>query len=71
MSSRTFGATPEFRHFKDVMRGVLAVSKTRLDELVQEAKENSPRNGNPHAPGQKRIVKRRKLKSSSRKKKPS
>jgi hypothetical protein len=44
------------------MRGVLAVPKGRLDELVREAKENSPRNGDPHAPGQKRTTKKRNLK---------
>jgi hypothetical protein len=57
MKDGPFDAKPEFKRFKDVMRGVLAVSKKRLDELVQEAKEKSPRNGNPHAPGQKRAVK--------------
>jgi len=61
MKAAPFDATQEFQHFKDVMRGVLAVPKKRLDELVREAKENSPRNGDPHAPGQKRM-KRRKAK---------
>ena len=46
-------AAGEFQHFKDVMRGVLAVPKKRPDELVQKAKEDSPRNRNPHAPRQK------------------
>jgi len=41
------------------MRGILAVPKKRLDELVRVAKETSPRNGNPHAPGQKRVKKRK------------
>ena len=48
------------------MRHVLAVPKKRLDELVREAKENSPRNGDPHAAGHKRTLKR----LSSSKKKP-
>lgn len=65
MKAAPFDSTPEFKHFKEVMRAVLAVPKKRLDELVEEAKENSPRKSDPHAPGQKRIVKR----SSSRKKK--
>jgi hypothetical protein len=52
MKAAPFDSTPEFRHFKEVMRGVLAVPKKRLDELVRAAKENSPRNGDPHAPGQ-------------------
>lgn len=55
MKEPSFDSTPEFQHFREVMRGVLAVPKKRLDELVSEAKENSPRNGNPHAPGQKRV----------------
>jgi hypothetical protein len=46
------------------MRGVLAVPKARLDELVREAKEESPRHGDPHAPGQKKQVKKRKRKKS-------
>ena len=60
MKESAFDEKPEFRHFKETMRKVLAVSKKRLDELVQEAKEKSVRNGNPHAPGQKRAAKRKK-----------
>jgi hypothetical protein len=67
MKAERFDATPEFEHFKTVMRGILAVPKKRLNELVEAAKENSPRRANPHAPGQKRIKRR----SSSRKNKPS
>jgi hypothetical protein len=55
MKERSFDSTPEFRHFKDVMRGVLAVPKKRLDELVQAAKNQSSRNGDPKAPGRKPI----------------
>ena len=58
MKESTFDSTPEFQHFREVMRHVLAVPKTRLDELVREAKENSPRNGDPNSPGQKRAKKR-------------
>lgn len=54
MKAAPFDATPEFEHFKEVMRGVLAVPKKRLDELVRESKDESPRKGNPHAPGRKR-----------------
>ena len=57
MKAAPFDSTPEFQHFKEVMRAVLAVPKKRLDELVRKAKETSPRNGKPHAPGQKRKVK--------------
>ena len=54
MRAAPFDSTPEFQHFKDVMRGVLAVPKKRLDELVAIAKESSPRHGDPTAPGKKR-----------------
>ena len=60
MKAAPFDSTPEFQHFKDVMRGVLTVTKKRLDELVQRAKEDSPRNGDPHSPGQKRTKSTRK-----------
>jgi uncharacterized tellurite resistance protein B-like protein len=63
MKAEQFEAMPEFQHFKDVMRGVLAVPKERLDELVAKAKEESPRNGDPHAPGQKRQKRRKRAKS--------
>ena len=49
------------------MRGVLAVPKARLDALVEAAKESSPRKGNPHSAGRKRITK---VIRSPRKKKP-
>jgi hypothetical protein len=62
MKEPSFDSTPEFRHFKEVMRGVLTVPKKRLDELVREAKENSPRNGDLHAPGQRATrVKRKRI----------
>jgi hypothetical protein len=54
MKAIPFDSTPEFQHFKDVMRGVLAVPKARLDALVEAAKEESPRKNNPHAAGRKR-----------------
>jgi hypothetical protein len=60
MKPDPFDSTPEFKEFKDVMRGILSVPKKRLDELVQEAKDNSPRKDDPHATGQKRAVRRRK-----------
>jgi hypothetical protein len=64
-SEPAFDSTPEFQHFKNVMRGVLAVPKSRLDELVAQAKKDSPRNGNPSAPGRKPIIKRKQKRSSS------
>jgi hypothetical protein len=63
MKEPSFDSTPEFQRFTEVMRGVLSVSKERLDELVEAARENSPRNGNRLAPGRKAgIIKRRKNK---------
>jgi len=59
MKPAAFESTPEFSHFKAVMRRVLAVPKTELDELVERAQKESPRKGDPHAPGRKRM--RRKL----------
>jgi len=34
MTEPSFDSTPEFQHFSEVMRGVLAVPKKRIDELV-------------------------------------
>jgi hypothetical protein len=53
MKEPSFDSTPQFAHFREVMRAVLSVPKQRIDELVQSAKENSPRVGNPDAPGKK------------------
>ena len=36
-----FDKTPEFEHFKTVMRGVLSVPKERMDELMRQAKKVS------------------------------
>jgi hypothetical protein len=58
MREPSFDSTPEFKNFKTVMRGVLAVPKERLDELVRVAKAESPRKGDPDAPGMKRVKKR-------------
>lgn len=62
MKAERFEATPEFQHFKTVMKRVLAIPKERLDELVGKSKVLSSRNGDPDAPGRKRIMKRRKSK---------
>jgi hypothetical protein len=64
MKEPSFDSTPEFRHFKEVMCGILAVPKTRIDELVREAKENSPRKGN--AAGQKPVERKRAPKTISK-----
>jgi hypothetical protein len=62
MEPKEFENTPEFQRFKKGMRGILAVPKKRLDQLVEAAKENSPRNGDPNAPGRKRLTLSRKKK---------
>jgi hypothetical protein len=62
MKATQFEATPKFEHFKKVMREVLAVPKARLDELVRDAKENSPRKGDPNAPGQKQMQRSKRTK---------
>ena len=50
----SFDSTPQFAYFKEQMRKLLTVPKTRLDELVQQAKDSSPRKNNLLAPGRKR-----------------
>jgi hypothetical protein len=64
MKEPAFDSTPEFQHFTKVMRGVLSVPKKRLDELVADAKETSPRNGNQSAPGRKAATRRRRKRKS-------
>lgn len=54
-----FESTTAFRHFKKVMSGVIAVPKERLDALVKAAKNESPRKGDPDAPGKKRTRRKR------------
>jgi hypothetical protein len=54
MKEPTFDSTPEFEHFREIMRGVLSVPKKRLDELVAEARNSSDRKGNRRAPGRKK-----------------
>jgi hypothetical protein len=49
-----FDSTPEFDHFKKVMKRILAIPKSELDGKVKGAKKRSPRAGNPNAPGRKR-----------------
>jgi hypothetical protein len=59
MKPASFDSTPEFQHFKGVMRNLLAVPKAEVDELVKASKEASPRKNNPDAPGRKRTKRRR------------
>jgi hypothetical protein len=54
LSAVRFKATPEFANFTDIMRKLLKVPKSELDDRVRAAKEASPRVGNPKAPGQKK-----------------
>lgn len=65
MKAGAFELTPEFAHFKAVMRRVLSVTKTEIDALVEQAKAESPRKGNRHAPGRKR--RKRQTSTSSKK----
>jgi hypothetical protein len=59
MASASFDSTPEFARFTKQMRKLIAVPKARLDELVEQAKESSPRKGNPNAPGRKPVKRKR------------
>jgi hypothetical protein len=44
-----FDQTPEFRHFKDTMRRVLAVPKAEVDKLLErEHKKKLMRKNKPH-----------------------
>jgi hypothetical protein len=54
ITAARFEATPEFRTFKGIMRRLMKVPKSDLDEMVKASKERSPRAGNPNAPGRKR-----------------
>ncbi len=53
-SREQFESSPEFASFKVGMTKLLRVTKVRLDELVLEARADSPRWKNPGAPGRKR-----------------
>jgi hypothetical protein len=57
LTPEQFRTTPEFRKFKGIMRRLLKVPKSDLDEMVRTSKERSPRVGNPNAPGRKRLPK--------------
>lgn len=54
MKPASFNSTPAFQHFREVMRKLIAVPKAELDQMVNAAKEASPRNSDPNAPGRKR-----------------
>jgi hypothetical protein len=53
LSPEQFRETPEFRKFTGIMRRLLKIPKSELDERVEAAKAASPRIGNPKAPGRK------------------
>jgi hypothetical protein len=53
-SRSRFEATPEFEEFKAGMKRLLAVPKAVVDARVKAAKKDSPRTGNPLAPGRKK-----------------
>jgi hypothetical protein len=54
MKEPSFDSTPDFQHFREVMRSVLKVPKARVDELVTQAEKISPRRGNPQAAGRRK-----------------
>ena len=54
LSDEAFIASPEFRRFRSGMKRLLKVPKAELDHRVRTAKAESPRAGNPLAPGRKR-----------------
>lgn len=55
--SATFDSTPEFHHFREVMKRVIAVPKAEIERRIKASKEHSPRKDNPSAPGRKRLKK--------------
>jgi hypothetical protein len=55
MAAEQFLESPEFRRFRTGMKRLLTVPKEKLDRLVENAKADSPRAGNPNAPGRKRF----------------
>lgn len=59
MKPASFDSTPEFQHFREVMKKLITVPKAELDQLVQAAKDASPRKNNPNAPGRKRMKPRK------------
>jgi hypothetical protein len=53
LTPEQFRATPEYRKFKGIMRRLLKVPKSELDDMVRNAKRMSPRTDNPDSPGRK------------------
>jgi len=51
-----FETTAEFERFRSGMKKILTISKSKLDERVREHRANSPRLGDPNAPGRKRKI---------------
>jgi hypothetical protein len=54
LSDEAFVASPEFRRFRSGMKKLLKFPKSELDHRVRTAKAQSPRAGNPNAPGRKK-----------------
>ena len=52
-----FESTPEFQHFREVMKRVIAVPKAEIDRRLKASSEASPRKGNAIAPGRKKTKK--------------
>jgi hypothetical protein len=62
MKPASFDSNPQFQQYRDMIRTLIAVPKSEVDELVKQAKESSIRNNNPQALGRKsvKLVKRAK-----------
>ena len=57
LSDEAFVASPEFRRFRSGMKRLLKVPKAELDHWVRTARAESPRAGNPNAPGRRPLPK--------------
>jgi hypothetical protein len=53
-SDSAFESTPEFQHFREVMKRIVSVPKAELDRRLEASKQASPRKDNPASPGRKR-----------------
>jgi hypothetical protein len=59
MESASFDATPEFARFGEGVRKLLTFPKARLDQLVKDAANASPRKADSNSAGRKPVKKRK------------
>jgi hypothetical protein len=50
-----FDSTPEFQHFREVMKRVIKVPKAEMERRLKASSEASPRKDNPDSAGRKRV----------------